>query len=149
MIAWLPLAALLSSLVATTLLLSQRPVIKSHDGPVTMSERILSTGHIIEPYVESEVPVVAGDTLRSCVHRCVVGGRWGVSQAAGRHVLRCSRFGRFLRGTAILSSRPTACDYAFWQRAYRILLRKSQFSWQFFGLCLAFGLNGLCLRGIV
>jgi len=60
MLAWLPLAALLSSLVATTLLLSQRPVIKSHDGPVTMSERILSTRHIIEPYVESEVPVVAG-----------------------------------------------------------------------------------------
>lgn len=57
---WPSLAALVAMLIATTLLLSQRPVVESRSGPVTMSERMLSTRHIIAPYVETEVPVVAG-----------------------------------------------------------------------------------------
>ena len=59
-IAWPPLAFLLAGLVVTTLLLSQRPVVEGSSGPVTMSERVLSTRHIIEPYVESEAPAAVG-----------------------------------------------------------------------------------------
>lgn len=60
---WPSLVALVALLVATTLLLSQRPVVESRSGAVTMAERMLSTRHIIEPYVESEAPSVGADSV--------------------------------------------------------------------------------------
>ena len=57
---WPSLVVLVGLLVALTFLLSRRPVVESRGDSVTMSERILSTRHIIAPYVESEMPVAAG-----------------------------------------------------------------------------------------
>ncbi len=54
---WSSLVVLSVLLIATTLALSQRPVVKTREHLVTMSERMLSTRHIIEPYVESGAPI--------------------------------------------------------------------------------------------
>ena len=59
---WPSLVALVALLVATTLLLSQRPVVESRSGAVTMAERMFSTRHIIAPYVEGEVPTTGVDS---------------------------------------------------------------------------------------
>lgn len=69
---WPSLAALVVLLVATTFLLTRRPVVESRSGPVTMSERMLSTRHIIEPYVEGEELVAAGSDSVVAVPRIKV-----------------------------------------------------------------------------
>ena len=76
----LPLVGLFVLLVGITVLLSQRPVVREPHKLVSMSERILSSRHIVQPYValDSSRTAVPGDSI--LVHDEAINHRYFIWQ---------------------------------------------------------------------
>jgi O-antigen ligase len=76
----LPLLGLFSLLVGITVLLSQRPVVREPQKTVSMSERILSSRHIVQPYstLDSSRTAALGDSI--IVHDNAINHRYFIWQ---------------------------------------------------------------------
>jgi len=76
----LPLLGLFSLLVGITALLSQRPVVRDPQKAVSMSERILSSRHIVQPYstLDSSLTAAPGDSI--LVHDNAINHRYFIWQ---------------------------------------------------------------------
>lgn len=76
----LPLLGLFSLLVGITVLLSQHPVVRDPQKAVSMSERILSSRHIVQPYstLDSSRTAAPGDSI--LVHDNAINHRYFIWQ---------------------------------------------------------------------